>query len=101
MRLLFQRVPEKNQEIDFVVHDPGPDLLVAPERTALQLVDREIQFAFEQRARRAGRKDFVMRQQVAVEFGPFDQIALLVVVRDQRDFLVRVHRDCFVGHGEK
>jgi hypothetical protein len=39
-----------------------------------------------------------MRQERLVVFGPFDQIALLVVVSDQRDFLIVFHDDFFVRH---
>jgi hypothetical protein len=40
----------------------------------------------------------VVREQVAIELTPFDQIDLLVVVRNQRDLLVQLHGDFFVSH---
>ena len=35
MRLLFERIPKENQEIDFAVDDPGSDLLVTAKRATL------------------------------------------------------------------
>jgi len=40
----LQRVPEEDQEIDFSVSDLRPDLLIAPEWTALQFNNPEAQY---------------------------------------------------------
>ena len=77
--------------------DLGPDLLVAAERPALQFLDRETQLPLQDFAGRAGGVDLVVRQQNAVELGPFQQVAFLVVVGDQRDLLVVLHGNAFVG----
>ena len=60
--------------------------------------DRKAQLLFQNHAGGACRKDLMMRQEVAVVLGPLYQIRLLVVVRDQRDLLVVLHRDFFVIH---
>jgi hypothetical protein len=78
-------------------HDLGADLLVAAERTAQQLDDREAEFALELPAGGAGGKDLVACQQVTVETGLFDEIALPVVVCDQGDFLERIQGDILAG----
>jgi hypothetical protein len=37
-------------------------------------------------------------QESAVEFSPFHQIPFLVIVRDEGDLFIMLHRDFFVSH---
>ena len=43
MRHRFQRIPEKDQEVDLIVNDHRADLLIAAQWAALQFCDFEIQ----------------------------------------------------------
>jgi hypothetical protein len=93
MRLGLQPIPEEDQEVDLPADDPGVDLLVAAERTALLSADRETEGSLEDRSGGARGMHLVAREQFAIERGPFEQVTLLVVVRDQRDLLVAQHRN--------
>ena len=59
-------VPEEDQEIDFVVHDPGADLLVASQGTAFEPDDLKAQHLFKDLPGCARCKYLVMRQEVTV-----------------------------------
>ena len=43
MGVWFQRIPEEDDEIDEPFRDLGPNLLITPQRAALQLDDRRFQ----------------------------------------------------------
>src|SRR5262249_4718321 len=59
----------------------------------------EPELALQHLAGGPGGVDDVVRQQLAVELGPFQEVALLVVVRDEGDLLVVAHRDASLRHG--
>src|SRR5438067_9730804 len=63
--------------------DTGADLLVATQWTAVELADLQPELTLEQLTGSAGRVQLVFRQEIAVEAGPLQQVAFLVVVRDQ------------------
>jgi hypothetical protein len=88
----LERVPEEDQEVDVPLGDLPADLLVTAQRSAAEGNDVEIELLGEESAGRARRVQRVPGQEIAVERRPFQQIALLVVVRDQRDFLPWLHR---------
>ncbi len=94
VRLRFQRIPEEDQEVDFSARDPGADLLVTAEWSALQLVDRETEVSFQNAAGGTGGVHLMVRQQVTIEGGPLEQVTLLVVMRDQGDLLVADSTAC-------
>src|SRR3990172_8041978 len=98
MRHGLERIPEKDQEIDLVVDDPGADLLVTSQWPTLQSDDLEVKFLFQNLACGAGCKDLVMRQKIAVESSPLDQVAFLVVMCNQGDLLVMFHGNFSLGH---
>jgi len=100
MRLLLERIPKEDEEIDFTVDDLGPDLLITTEWSALEFGDGKIQFALQQHTRGTGGEKFVVGQEIPVEQCPFDQVSLLVIVGHQRDFFMPSDRDDFIGHGE-
>ena len=60
VRLRFQRVPEEDDEIEPAFRDARAELLVAAERTALELDDGRIDDLFQQCAGRAGGVQFVI-----------------------------------------
>lgn len=91
---------KKDQEVDLSIDDLGADLLIASERPAFQALDGKIELPRKQASGRARCVNLVVSEQVAVEFRPFDQVALLVVVRDKRDLLVQAHRDLLGVNGE-
>ena len=68
------------------------NLLIAAQRAALKLVDRDLQLVLQKLSRRAGRVQAVIGQQVAIEVGPLEQVPLLVVVSDQGNVFPGRHR---------
>src|SRR6267143_3056479 len=98
MRLRFERIPEKDQEIDFTLDDLGPYLLISPQGAALELGDVEAKLLLQNGTGRTGRIDLVVSKEIAIEARPFYQVVLLVVVSNQRDLLVWFHRELLVGH---
>ena len=74
----------------------GANLLIAAQGTALELVDRNLQLVLQELSGRAGRIQIVIRQQVAIEVRPFEQITLLVVVCYQGDVFLGRHRQNFM-----
>src|SRR6266496_369370 len=71
VRLWFQRVPEENKEVNFVLDDLGPDLLIASQRSTFKSDDLEAQYLFQDFPCRACCKYFVMSQEIAIELCPF------------------------------
>ena len=67
------------------------NLLIAAQRAALELVDRDLQLIFQKLSCRAGCVQVVISQQVSIEVGPLEQVPLLVVVSDQGDVLLGRH----------
>ena len=98
MRLRLQRVPEEDQKIDFVVDDLRADLLIAAQRAALEIIDFQAQLLFQSYARPPGGVDFMVGEQIVVEFGPFQQVALLFIMRYQGNLLIRNHDNLLVRH---
>jgi hypothetical protein len=94
----FERIPEKDQKIDLAIDNLGADLLITAQWSTLESRDFEAQFAFQDLAGGAGSIHFVVRQEIAVIFGPFYQIPFLIVVRNQGDLLVMFHGDSSVSH---
>src|SRR5690606_24466193 len=89
---------EEYQEVKTALGYHRSDLLVAAERTALQLVHRKAERLLHHAACRAGRPDVVLGERAAVEFRPVDEVLLLPVVRDEGDPLARIHEDRLVVH---
>jgi len=81
--LWLEWIPEEDQTINSTFCDTGADLLVATQWTAVELADLEPELTLEQLASGAGRVQLVCSQEIAIEAGPLQQIAFLVVVRDQ------------------
>ncbi len=77
MWMRFKWIPEENQKIDLVADNFGTDLLIATQRTALELVDLEVQFLFERLAGGASRIQLVMCQQIAVELAPLQDLGAI------------------------
>jgi hypothetical protein len=48
VRLRLQRIPEKHQQIDLAIGDPGADLLVAAEQAAAEAGDGQAGFLVKQ-----------------------------------------------------
>src|SRR3990172_4006987 len=98
MRHRLERVPEKDQEIDLTLCDLRSDLLVATQRPALQLDDLEIEFLLQQLSRCSCGVQFVLSQQVSIKARPFQEVLLLIVVRDKGDLFRFFRRHLFVFH---
>ena len=60
VRLRLQRIPEEDDEVDHAFRNLCADLLVATERTALQLENIHLQRLFEQGTSGSGRAQFVL-----------------------------------------
>src|SRR5690242_13782456 len=67
---LFLWIPKEDQQLDLTLRDLCADLLVASQRSALQLVDSESDLFLEQLAGCAGGKQLVLRQDVPIEACP-------------------------------
>src|SRR6516162_759253 len=98
MRLGLQGIPEEDQEVDLPFHDLAADLLVAPERTALQGHDVEPQRLAKETARRSSCVELMSRQQLPVEPRPLQELLLLVVVCNQRETLCRFREQFLICH---
>jgi hypothetical protein len=94
----FKRVPEEDEEINFVVNDLGADLLVAANRSAFKFRDLEAKFLFQNFACCASRKYLMMSQKIAVEFCPFHQVPFFIIVRDKGYLFVMFHGNFFMNH---
>src|SRR4030067_3034757 len=98
MRHGLKWIPEKDEEIDLVVYNLGPNLLITSQRPAFEFRNLEAKFAFEDFSRGASRIYPVMSQEVAVIFGPFHQVELFIIVGDKSYLLVMFHWNFFVSH---
>ena len=87
-----QRVPEKNEELNLPFGDPGANLLIASQRSTLELLNRQAQLFLYQRSRGTRRAQRIIRKNVAMPLHPFDEFPLLVVVGNEsmqlRDLLI-------------
>src|SRR5919202_2499118 len=99
--LRLERVPEENEAVDAALGDARADLLVAAQRPALKALHLEVELLLEQAAGGPRREQLVLGQQVAVEARPLEELALLAVVRDERDAPPRppVRGDVVHAHG--
>lgn len=94
----FERVPEEDQEVDFVLGDLCADLHVSAEGAALEFVNLEPEFLLQEAAGGAGGVDLVGGEGALIELGPLQEIALHVVMGDEGDLLNAIHLD-FGLHG--
>src|SRR5688572_14802150 len=94
----FKRVPEKDEEINLVFDNLGPQLLIAPKGSAFKFHDFEAQLAFQDFSRCAGGIYPVMSQKVAVIFGPFHQVGLFIIVCHESYLLIMLHWNFSVCH---
>ena len=85
MRLGGERIPEEDQDVDALLGEGGADLLIATDRAAEKTVDGQAEFAGDHAAGRAGAKEFVFREGVAMNACPGEERVLLVIVRDEGD----------------
>ena len=76
----FEWVPEEDEAVDITLNYPRSDLLIAAQRTALELADFEVQLIFEQLTGRARRAQFVASQEIAIKAGQLQKLMLLIVV---------------------
>ena len=91
VRMRLQRIPEKDQDIDAAFGDPGADLLIAPQRAALKLVDIGLKLLLQEVAGRLCRVQLMLKQEPFVEQRPLQQVGFLVVVGHERDSLSLLH----------
>ena len=82
VRHWFQRIPEENHKIDFAQRYLGAQLLIAAQRAAFHLVNRDAQFLFDYSAGGSGGVDFVIAQFGFIELDPFQQIGFFIIVCD-------------------
>jgi hypothetical protein len=61
---------KEHDRVDSPLRDRGADLLVSAERTAQELVDRQLERGGDQRSRGAGGEQLVLGQRGAVEARP-------------------------------
>lgn len=73
-------------------------LLVTAQRPALEFGDGEAKFPLQKSAGGACSVYFMVGQEIAVVFSPLHQILFLIVVRDQSDLLIMVHRNFFASY---
>ncbi len=64
----------------------------------MEFIDFQAQLLFQSYARPPGGVDFIVGEQIAVEFGPLQQVALLIIMRYQGDLLIRNHDNLLVMH---
>jgi hypothetical protein len=88
-----------HQKIDLAVRDPGPDLLVAAERAALEPVDLEAEFLLEKDPRRPRGVESVPRERALVELRPLEVVLLRVVMGDEGDPLAFSDGEHRLFHG--
>src|SRR3989304_469821 len=94
----FKRIPEKDEKIDLVVSYFGSDLLITAQWSTLEFGDFNAKLLFQDLAGCPCRIYSVVSQEHSIIYCPFNQIALLVVVRDKSDLLIMFHGDFFVSH---
>jgi hypothetical protein len=87
VRLRAHRVPEEDQHVEAAGGDQGADLLVTAQWSALKAGDWQVELPAEQPARRTGRVEVVVGEDVAVVFGPLEEVTFPVVVGDDGDAL--------------
>src|SRR5207253_7915253 len=85
VRLRLQRVPEEDQTVDVALGDSGANLLIATQRSALELVDSQPELLLQQMAGGAGGVQLVVSQELAIEASPLEQRLFLVIVGHQGD----------------
>jgi hypothetical protein len=73
MWMWCQRVPEKNQQINFPFGDPGADLLIAAQRSTLELLNGQAQLFLYQRSRGTGSAQHIIRKNVAMLLHPVNE----------------------------
>src|SRR5215510_10430869 len=98
MRMWLERIPEKDQYVDFALADLRSDLLISAQRPVLQTCDGKIKFSLKQVPCRAGRHEFVATQGLLIEFCPGQEILLFVVMRDDRYGFLLSHLHHFDLH---
>src|SRR5262245_40756304 len=99
MWMRLQGIPKENQHVDFALADLRPDLLVSAQGPALHARHGKIQFGLKQVPCRAGRHELVATQGIPIEFGPGQEILLLVVMRHNGNGFFFSHGESPIPHG--
>lgn len=84
-----ERIPEKDESVEFSFGNPRADLLVATQRTAEKTLYGKSEPGLKEAARGAGCIKMVAGKRARVERGPLDQIFLTMIVRDQHEMFYR------------
>jgi hypothetical protein len=98
MRHWLERIPEEDQKIDLVIDNLGADLLITAQGLTLEFRNLEAKFALQDFASSASGIHFMVRQEIAVIFGPFHQVPFFIVMGHKSDLLVVFHGNPFIGH---
>jgi hypothetical protein len=99
VRVGLQRVPQEDQEVDDPLRYPRADLLVATQRSALELGDLYAQLSLQHLAGHLRREHVVLVEQVPVVSCPLQQIEFGVVVGHEGHLLPPSHRYLLVFYG--
>jgi hypothetical protein len=91
MRHWFEGIPEEDKKIYLVIDNLGTDLLITAQGPTLEFRNSEAKFVFQDLASGACRLHFMVRQEIAVIFGPFHQVPFLIIMRDKSNFLIMFH----------
>ena len=95
MRLRFQWIAEKDDQINFAFRDPGAHFLISAKRTALVSLHRESGGLGDQPGGGSGTAEEMTLQYCFVFLASFYDIVLQIVVCDEGDSLLRCHFYCF------
>ena len=98
MGLRFERIPEKDEKIDFTISYLGADLLITAQWSTVKFGDFKAKLLFQDLAGCPCCIYLVVSQEHSIEFCPFNQIALLVVMRNKSNLLIVLHADFFMSH---
>lgn len=91
MWLLCERVPEEDQQINFMLGYLRPNLLVASQGSALELVNLNTQLLFQYLAGGSRCKQFMLNQQRGIVSCPFQEIMFFIIVRHKGDSFFVFH----------
>ena len=94
----LKRIREEDHKIYLAISNLGPNLLIPAQWPTSEFSDVEAKFLFQQRAGGAGGVYSMVGQESAVEFSPFHQILLLMVMGNKSYLFIVFHRDFFVSH---
>src|SRR5262249_39174684 len=98
MRMWLERIPEKDQNVDFALADLRSGFFISAPKPALHTRKRKIKFSLKEVPCRAGRHELVATQGLPIEFCPGQEILLLIVMRHNGNGFFSSHGESPIPH---